>query len=674
MTRRLLRAVMRRRRPRDERGAAAILMALSLTAVLISAGLVIDFGIARYERTINKSTSDAAALAGAGAVSPGDGLYHPWGGVCTALSYLQANDSRLSSLVGSYKNGAGSGISGSCTPTAVPNDTLCVANQPSTWAWFTGTSTDGNVTVEIRNGYSMPDTNFADDTVLAGDTGSASMGGCDQLAVIVTESQQPGLGSLATSSDLVTKVRSVARLIPNTTGSAPIALLLLERHNCLALQAGSNNTYIDVLGFGPSPGYIHSDSLGDQVGTGSDCNSGNKALYGKFAKHIIARHSETGGVGGVISVAALSGAPGAVPANATDGSANVCAELANGTCANAIGRGVLGRRPIDTRYLTGVRTALTNASAATGWSTATAGTNGYTVWTPANCSNITVATPPTTGGPNAANLATLLFVNCPSGATFKSDTLIANALNVVFNGKISIGSGNSLSIPKAQKVWVKGATGGSGIDISGALALGTYTNTTATNKGSAQVCPATQTARDQLVIMNGAFTGGAQANFHLCGTAVVMGDGWTGTSCPVPTTPTPVSVEPSDNLCYGYVSLGGGGFMEWTAPNLAGAGATSTDWNALEDLTLWTESSGTVSGTTTNSSIGGGGQMYVAGVFFLPNANPFVISGGSFQANGANAQFIVRRLSANGSGSLTMRPNPNDSVSIPPAPSTSLVR
>ena len=668
----LLRAVMGRRRPRNERGAVAILMAFSLTSVLIGAGLVIDFGIARYERTINKSTADAAALAGAGAVSPGDGLYHPWKGVCTALAFLQANDPQLSSLSGSYKNGSGSGVAGSCTPTTIPNDTICVPGQPSTWALFTGTTLDGDITVEIRNGYSMPDSRFGDDTVLASDTGSTTMGGCDQLAVIITQSQQPGLGSLATSDDLVTTVRSVARLIPNTTGNAPVALLLLERHNCLALQAGSNNTYIDVLGFGPSPGYIHSDSLGDQVGTGSDCNSGNKVLYGKFAQHVIARHSETGGVGGQISVAALTGAPGAVPANATDGSANVCAEQANGSCGPAAGRGVLGRSPIDTRYLAGVRAALANASAATGWSTATASASGYTVWTPANCGNINVATPPTTGSP-VPNAATSLFVNCPSGATFKSDTLIANALNVVFNGPISIGSGNSLSIPKAQKVYVKGATGGAGVAISGALALGTYTNTTASNKGSAQICPA-QTARDQLVIMNGALTGGAQANFHLCGTAVVMGDGWTGASCPVPTTPTPISVEPTDNSCYGYVSVGGGGFMEWTAPNIVSTTATSTDWNALEDLTVWTETSGTVSGSTTNSKIGGGGQMYVSGVFFLPNANPFVISGGSFQANGANAQFIVRRLSANGQGTLTMRPNPNDAVTIPPAPSTSLVR
>jgi hypothetical protein len=660
----LLRRIFRRRRARDERGAAAILMALSLTAVLVGAGLVLDFGIARYQREINKSTSDAAALAGAGAVSSDDGLYYPWKGVCTALAYLQANDSQLSSLNGSYKNGAGGGVSGSCGPTTIPNTNTCLANQPNSWAFYTGTTLDGKITVEIRSGYTMPDSNFADDTTLSNDKGSTAAGGCDQLAVIITQSQRPGLGSLATSSDLVTRVRSVARLVPASTGNTPIALLLLERHSCLSLEVGSNNTIFDIKGNGASPGYVHSDSLGD----GALCNSGNKVLYGKFAAHIITRHSETGGIPGSITTAGLSGAAGAVPANATDGSANVCAEQANGSCGAAVGRNIIGRNPIDSRYLTGVRSTLTAASSAISSST------GYTSWTPNNCGNFMSATPPTTGGPNAANLATKLWVNCPSGLTIKGDLLIANATDVVFNGPLTISPGNSLAIPKAQTVYVKGVTGGIGLNMTGTLALGTYTNTTATNKSSSPICPATQTARDHLVVMNGAFSGGAQANFHMCGTSLVMGDGWSSGSCAVPSTPTPISVEPSDNSCWGYISLGGGGLMEWSAPNLVSTAATQTDWNALEDLTFWTETSGTVSGTTSLNTIGGGGQMYVSGVFFLPNANPFIIGGGGLQNNGANAQFITRRLTSNGSGTLFLKPNVNDSIPIPPPPSIFLVR
>jgi hypothetical protein len=359
-----------------------------------------------------------------------------------------------------------------------------------------------------------------------------------------------------------------------------------------------------------------------------------------------------------------------VAPTAPDGSANVCAEQPDGSCGATVGRGVIGRNPIDTRYLTGVRSALSSACAAVAWSTATPAANGYTVWTPSNCNNLNAATPPTSGSP-APNSASKLFVNCPSGITIKSDLLLANAVDIVFNGSISIGSNNSLSIPKAQTVYVKGEAGSDGLAVSGALALGTYTNVTASNTGSASICPTTQPARGKLVVMNGALTGGAQADYHLCGTAVVMGDGWTGSSCPVPSTPTPLSVEPADNSCGGYISLGGGGAMEWTAPNLVSSGATSTDWAALEDLTLWTETS--ASGST-NNKIGGGGQMYVSGVFFLPNANPFIISGGGFQNNGANAQFIVRRLEANGNGTLYMKPAVNDSITVPAPPSISLVR
>lgn len=647
-------------------------MALSLTGVLVGVGLVIDFGLVRFQKQLNKSAADTATLAGAQALDPGDGLNHPWRGVCTALAYMQANDPQLSEITGSYRSGAGAGVSGHCEGTTIPNDTVCQPNTPSTWAWFQGTASNGKIAVEIRSGYAMPDVRFTDDTALATDNGDVSKGGCDQLAVIVTASKKPGFGSLATSSDLTTTVRSVARVSPNSEQSGPVALLLLERHNCLSLAAGSQNTYIDILGNGVAPGSIHADSLGDSVGTGSLCNSGNKVLYGKFSKHIIARRSETGGLSGSISTAALTSLPGAVPANATDGSANVCAEQSNTTCVGATARNFIGRGPIDTRYLTGVRAAMTTATTATSWSTGTANANGYTVWTPGGCNNLS-GTPPTNGG-SPPNSATNLFINCPGGASFK-DFTIANAENVVFNGSVSVSSGNTLAIPKAQRVYVKGATAGVGLSVQGALALNTHTTTLSANSGTSSVCTSPlSSGRNQLVISNGAFSGGAQAAFHLCNTSVLMADGWNGTTgCALPTTVTPMTTEPSDNTCYGYLSLGGQGFMEWTAPNLKSTTSNATDWAALEDLALWTETSGTISSSTANK-IGGGGLMNISGVFFLPNANPFVLSGGGLQSNGANAQFIARRLEANGSGTLYMRPNPADVVTIPLAPTFALVR
>jgi hypothetical protein len=661
------------RRRRNEQGAVALLMALSLTGVLIGVGLVIDFGLARYQKQINKSAADTATLAGAQALDPGDGLNHPWRGVCTALAYLQANDPGLSEITASYRNGAGGGVSGECAGTGIPNDSVCQANTPSTWAWFQGTTTDGKISFEIKSGYAMPDARFKTDTTLATDNGEAANGGCDQLAVIVTESKKPGFGSLATTSDLTTTVRSVARITPNSEQSGPVALLLLERHNCLTLAAGSQNTFIKILGNGVAPGTIHSDSLGDYTGNGTLCNSGNKVIYGKFSKHIIAENSELGGFAGTISTAAMTSLPGAVNANATDGAANVCAEQVDSTCLPATGRSFIGRGPIDKRYLTGVRAAMTTATTATSWSTATASANGYNVWNPGGgCNNLT-GTPPTNGA-SPPNSATRLFINCPGGVTFK-DFTIANATSVVFNGTVSINSGNTLAIPNAQRVYVKGTTAGIGLNVSGNLALNTHTTSLSANSGTSPICTSASTSgRNQLVVSNGAFAGGAQAAFHFCNTTVLMADGWNGTTgCAVPTMVTPMTTEPSDSTCYGYISLGGQGFMEWTAPNLVTTTANQTAWDALEDLALWTETSGTVSSSAANK-IGGGGLMNISGVFFLPNANPFVLSGGGLQSNGANAQFIARRVEANGSGTLYMRPNPADVVNIPLAPTFSLVR
>jgi hypothetical protein len=651
---------LRRGRARDERGAVAIMMALTLAVVLVAAGMVLDFGLARYDRSMNKSTADSAALAGAAALDQLDGSFHPWKGVCAALAYIQSNDQGLGTITGSYKNGSGSGISGSCSGSTIPNDTVCVASTPTTWAWFHGTGMDGRYTIDIKSGYTTPDSNWPEDTAFT--TDNSKMGGCDQLAVIISETETPGLGSLATSDDLQTNVRSVARLTPSTTGEVPIALLLLERHDCLALDAQSNNTYFDVLGFGTAAGLIHSDSLGDKTGTGSNCNSSNKVINTTFAKHIVARHSETGGFPGLITTAAGNSSLGGIAANATSGAANVCAEQSNGSCAAGTGANFIGRYPIDNRYLSGVRNWMsigTSTTTGSGMSTTTANAAGYTVWNAGSCNNLQTSDMPA----NVANKA-LVYVNCPSGASFKNFTF-ANATNVVFNGSVTISSGNTLSIPKAQRVYVKGdASSHTGINAQGNLSLQT---------GAAATCSAASpTARDKLVIANGSFTGGAQSSFHMCFTTLLMADGWNGSSCPVPSVPTPVTTEPADNTCWGSVGLGGGGTMDWTAPNLTTTKADSTAWADLEDLTLWTETSGT--GTVPSSKIGGGGTMTLSGVLFLPNANPFIISGGGFQSNGADAQFIARRLTANGQGTLYMRPNPANAINIPAAATYALVR
>lgn len=93
-------------------------------------------------------------------------------------------------MTGSYKSGSGGGIAGDPCLTGSPLQTLqCLPSQPSTWARYTGSADSGRINVEVKSGYVLPDPTFADDTVLAADTGGTDAGGCDQLAVVVTERQ-----------------------------------------------------------------------------------------------------------------------------------------------------------------------------------------------------------------------------------------------------------------------------------------------------------------------------------------------------------------------------------------------------------------------------------------------------------------------------------------------------
>ena len=48
----------------DERGAVAIVVALSMVMLLVTAAMVLDFGVVRVDRQRAKSTADSAVMAG----------------------------------------------------------------------------------------------------------------------------------------------------------------------------------------------------------------------------------------------------------------------------------------------------------------------------------------------------------------------------------------------------------------------------------------------------------------------------------------------------------------------------------------------------------------------------------------------------------------------------------
>lgn len=74
-------------------------------------------------------------------------------------------------------------------------------------------------------------------------------------------------------------------------------------------------------------------------------------------------------------------------------------------------------------------------------------------------------------------------------------------------------------------------------------------------------------------------------------------------------------------------------------------------------LALWSNSAAT-------HTLGGQGQLQIAGTFFTPNAAPFVLGGQGGQLLD-EAQFFSHSLHVSGQGTLTLVPNPNTNVPTP---------
>jgi hypothetical protein len=96
-----------------------------------------------------------------------------------------------------------------------------------------------------------------------------------------------------------------------------------------------------------------------------------------------------------------------------------------------------------------------------------------------------------------------------------------------------------------------------------------------------------------------------------------------------------------------------------------------SDPNGPEDLALWSESATNSSNTY---SMAGGGLFNVRGVFMVPNADPFIISGGA-RMDLTNAQYVASSIELNGAGTnVTMSVDPNSAVTLPELGLVGLVR
>ena len=226
--------------PRSERdrGAILVLAAMMLTAVTVSAALVVDLGLARQARRQTQSAADLAALAAGDGIGADNG---PNGRQAChdAVAYLRANVPTLP---------AG---------TTVPCDSIpLTCSLSSTPMTVTDGGTAGGWTVEIT--HPVPDSEIVDGDVAATNSLRIDDGiPCERLSVSIERTFDSLFGGVVGKSDYTIGAMATMRQIQAQDRRVP-SLWLLDPTGCptLDVQGGSHVT----VGTASTPGLITVDS------------------------------------------------------------------------------------------------------------------------------------------------------------------------------------------------------------------------------------------------------------------------------------------------------------------------------------------------------------------------------------------------------------------------------
>ena len=678
------------RRGRGDDGVTIILFALAMVAILFVVAIVIDFGNVRSSRQANKLSTDVAASVGLQKLAP-NGIPLPWQAVCESLTYLKVNEPELLPFTITYMDGNENPV-----PLTPPADTPCAdpallerpctpATDPTdpneakpTWAWIRATS--GDRAFDIMSGYGMPDPAFPEDhTEYAADAGEPAQGGCDQPAVLTSRTDDALFGGIGNRTSYETVARTVGRVELGETGPVAIALVLLEQEDCQALNfaGGGSGGEIIVKGSTGRPGIIHSDSSGD----GHDCNAGRTVIVGKQngGPRVRALSApDDANTHGIASTYAKS-LGGTNDARWTSSRTAAGTEVwmcdpdsgaaGPSTCLTApVGNARVTRTPADDRYLSDITDRRTEANAIFNQMPGTP--TGYVSYTSVggNCDvgggdpNVTITA--LAAGPR-------LYVDCATLEVGggKSVVIEAGITHVAFRGRIGHSGDGLLDIRAPQEVLVWGGPG-TAIDTGSQGRLRINANGAASCAARHTASPAPVAEVTEMVIRTGglAATGGASA--WLCSTMLHLMGGNTSAS-PVNTSAGSYPA-PYANSQDGNFRVGGGGGVQWTAPNTALGDPTLGSYR-FEDLAVWSE-------TQANNEVSGGGGTVLKGVFFLPNTGPgnapggLQITGNSSSIIQLDAQLWVRKLDHNGGPVLSMRANPADSIKVPFLAGVGLVR
>lgn len=661
-------------RGRAETGIFLPVTVMAITVMVITAALVIDLGQLRTNRRVSKSVTDMAVRAGLGVLNLG-----PWSGVCRASAYLKENSPAFSG----YDAGTETWwkptaplsqiTSSPCLSTnSAPFIDLCLPGtlgvpDTSTWGRLTATAGGGRFTIEIQSGYAMPDPRFEEDQLALADGGGPFEGGCDNMAVIVTERTPPVFAQAFGGGERTTTIRSVGRISDLISEDYSPALLLLERDGCNVLEVTGSNSRVFAQPYLKHPGVIQIDSANrdgcasNQAVLNGASTSGGPAIVVCSAKIL----APTPGCN--LALADKPSRTGMYALNFQPPGAHTTTPFPTHYGDTLAVRGARsGRDPLDRVYRDNIVSLDAEANSVIngnsgrppGCATVVANActaNGRTwlVLQQGDCNSYSTFFSPVLHPLRL--LAQNVWFNCNLTVSGVLTPLLLTGVNayVVVTGSLTVSSTFSIADPRT--VFVGGTDSGN----ARGLEVGNGGNFNLNNPVPGVDCvlvpPLVKTTR--MVVGKGSLHMGSGAVAHMCETFAYLASGYGK----VPATSGTV---PCSNPCSGYtgkVSIGSGATVDWIAPNeITTRRPTAEDIltaHRYEDLGLWTEAGGA-------QNINGGGTGHMTGVYFLGNADAFTLTGNSGANVVLSAQFISRRMKVAGGAVINLVLNPIDSVPV----------
>jgi hypothetical protein len=609
---------MTQRPPHDEAGIYSVLFVLLLGVFIMAGALAVDMGSLYFTRQATQSVADMAATAGGMELEPTDLEVqgNPRAACEAAWRYAVTN------LRDVPDNAPGP--CGAMPSAGVPCD-------PTTPNTVTGTT--GPYSLAIT--WPVPD-DFPPMLTHATDVIDGSP--CQRIGVRIDRENDLLLAGFAGNNTSTVGADAVARAQAGQSAGDLVALVVLERHDCNALNtAGQGHVLVkavQVPDASGTPVWVPGAMTIDSDGTGNCSNNSSQQNYytlnsggqgsTNIAQYIIAEGTVDGAAGVILSHAALVN-----PDTPNRGfRASHCGAYTTARDSTPVqpcpvGGNRVTRAPIDHRY---------------------------------NCK---------------ATYPGLDILGCPGAATNPGTNYI-DQLRAHY-----LGFSNS-AIP-ASGIFLGGGVSVYPDDYTGTLpsdpCLLNSAITITLDPGNWFInCPNTggsgNTPGFRMSNNSARFTAGPgeivfAGGLDLGGGFFTIGNS-TGQSIvyvrPHPSnrgdlTQSGAEVDMQNTLVYlqdGVFALGGNNSpVTWSAPD--------DDAFPFDDLSLWAEY--TTTGNNDEFVIGGQGNIDLDGTFFTPNAR-FVFAG---QADNQQqrAQFVTRTLSLGGQGKLIMAPDPERSTAIP---------